>query len=119
MKNTASLEDIKLCYLAGWSITETAARLGLTFTQTRTRIRRLGIMRPSGYHGPRRTQGGLTIGEKVRTATGRVGVVAGFVGPHVKVTLDLATPTIVTYRRRDVSPLPRPPQGERDQKEER
>lgn len=112
MKNTASLEDIKLCYLAGWSITETAARLGLTFTQTRTRIRRLGIMRPSGYHGPRRTQGGLTVGETVKTTTGKIGTIAGFSGPHVKVILDLATPTVVTYRRVDL--VPRPPQGERD-----
>lgn len=100
-----ALEDVKQSYLAGRSIAKTAAHLGITFTQARTRIRRLGITRPQGTRTPRMTKGGLTLGEQVQTPTGAVGTIASFAGNHVQIALQLATLTLVTYQQRDLTPL--------------
>lgn len=108
-----SLEAIKEHYLAGDSIPDVAVRLGITYAQARLRILKLGIMRKPGTNTQMRhpTLSGLGVGERVRTPTGREGVILRYLDCD-RIQVRIAPHVVATYRRCDL--VPRPPQGERD-----
>lgn len=113
-----SLEAIKENYLAGDSIPDVAMRLGITYAQARWRILKLGIMRKPGTigHTRRPTLSGLGVSERVRTPTGREGVILRYLD-YDRVQVQISPHVVATYRRADLVPT-RPPQGEHPQEEE-